>query len=487
MGKNFWIIFILSIIFLIEGEKEGFARQSTKDNISINSKPEGAEIYVEKVYKGKTPLTLYLQPYTPYHITANLSGYKDYEITTYVEPDETTSLEILLEKTQTGYLYITSIPPEASIYLNGNLIGNTPIRNYEFKEGNYTISAKKEGYTTIEKGIAVSGNGKLTFVNLSLTSIPLSIENRKALIESLKKGVESREVKVTVPPYLATSKTEKISSTGKKVLSPPLEQNLTEQIEKVVSPPVEKKDWLQQKEVLSVQTDVPALSKEVNIQVGRTKVDSLYKEKLPEKLPVPKKEEPVTPLGEVKKTPSEPEIIKIKEEVKPVVVSPKKQPVEIALVPKEIMVSPWLDVDIPVELPASSEKQIQPQKPTIEKPKTYVPVVESEVIATLAPKSSDKSAAEQAIKDVIGRLKYSEECGVQRYAPELIKETKKLIKLAKASMEEGNYPKAIEFASAAQKSCNEAIAKTDDKLKTYNRNPLSRLFDISVGVQPEKK
>jgi len=45
-----------------------------------------------------------------------------------------------IEITNSGYLYVNSNPMGLKVYLDGDSIGHTPIRNYLLKSGEYTVS-----------------------------------------------------------------------------------------------------------------------------------------------------------------------------------------------------------------------------------------------------------------------------------------------------------------------------------------------------------
>ncbi|MBQ0142325.1 MAG: PEGA domain-containing protein, partial [Prevotellaceae bacterium] len=63
-----------------------------------------------------------------------------------------------------GDLILNTNPQDATVLIDGNIIGQTPLSGYELKTGNYLLKIKKRGYTSIEKQIIVeSGKNNYDF------------------------------------------------------------------------------------------------------------------------------------------------------------------------------------------------------------------------------------------------------------------------------------------------------------------------------------
>lgn len=52
----------------------------------------------------------------------------------------------------------------AKVYVNGNLIGETPLQNYKLPEGNYTIRVEKDGYVVFSESVEVDKEEENTIV-----------------------------------------------------------------------------------------------------------------------------------------------------------------------------------------------------------------------------------------------------------------------------------------------------------------------------------
>ena len=110
--------------------------------LTVTSTPSGADIYVDNAWIGKTPLTSYevdtgVQREKQVTVGLVLSGYKNHVARLTLRGGQQTPLKVRLERfiPRTGTLTVTSTPSGASVYINGDLIGQTPLHNYEIDTG----------------------------------------------------------------------------------------------------------------------------------------------------------------------------------------------------------------------------------------------------------------------------------------------------------------------------------------------------------------
>ena len=103
-----------------EAENEPITKPELKDGVSINTAPEGASVYVDGDYAGRTPILLDVDEGN-YDIAIRMIGYypEIYEIT-YVE-GEYQVIDVTLTEI-TGYLYITAEPSDAEITIGGSSV-----------------------------------------------------------------------------------------------------------------------------------------------------------------------------------------------------------------------------------------------------------------------------------------------------------------------------------------------------------------------------
>ncbi|MFH1845507.1 MAG: PEGA domain-containing protein, partial [bacterium] len=94
----------------------------------------------------------------------------------------------------TGTFSITSTPDKASIWLNGQRIGQTPHRNHEITAGRYDIKLAKEGYRTTTKELIVEA-GTSTSLEVALNRFTADLQVKttpdgvEVVIDGQQKGV----------------------------------------------------------------------------------------------------------------------------------------------------------------------------------------------------------------------------------------------------------------------------------------------------------
>lgn len=98
-----------------------------------------------------------------YEVTVSANGYKPETKTITITENQTTEAKINLS--QTADYRFTSTPNSATIYVNNNEIGETPITK-TFTTGTYTIKATKPGYKDFEQQMHLSSSEPEVFVLL---------------------------------------------------------------------------------------------------------------------------------------------------------------------------------------------------------------------------------------------------------------------------------------------------------------------------------
>ena len=150
----------------------------TTGSLRVTSSPSGAEVYVDEIYRGYTPLTVGSLS-TGRH-AVHLSGYQDYtqnvDISTGSQSTVSVSLTPLYQPT-TGDILVSSVPDGAAIYLDGNYRGKTlhgnPFDITGVAPGTYTVTLLKSGYQDSSTTVVVAA-GQTSTVSVSLTpgSVP---------------------------------------------------------------------------------------------------------------------------------------------------------------------------------------------------------------------------------------------------------------------------------------------------------------------------
>ena len=137
------------------------------------STPSGASIYVNNVYKGLTPLNMTYNAST-YTLKLTKAGYSDYTTSATVYAGQTTVISRTLTTNQTnttnttGWIYVTSTPTSANVYVNNIYKGVTQL-NMAYAPGTYTLRLAKLGYIDYTTSVTVY-LGQTTNVNAALTA-----------------------------------------------------------------------------------------------------------------------------------------------------------------------------------------------------------------------------------------------------------------------------------------------------------------------------
>jgi len=126
--------------------------------LSLDSNPQGADVYINGKLYGKTPLNTNLNVGS-YKVEIKKDGYLPYSLTVQInenkEYKETIPLHPISVK---GILKVSCDPSGALIYLNDVIIGHTSI-NIELDPGYYKLKIEKEGYMTYLEDIKVEAGG----------------------------------------------------------------------------------------------------------------------------------------------------------------------------------------------------------------------------------------------------------------------------------------------------------------------------------------
>ena len=143
------------------------ALEKPKGTLSISSTPDGATVSVDGQNKGTTPLNLTLLPGS-YSVKVTKTGYKNYAKTVTVGADLTTKVNAVLERT-TGTLSVASTPTGATVYINNQNKGKTPLKLI-LSSGSYSVKITKDGYEDYTKTVTVTANSTTT-VNAALEEL----------------------------------------------------------------------------------------------------------------------------------------------------------------------------------------------------------------------------------------------------------------------------------------------------------------------------
>ncbi len=134
--------------------------------LSVFSLPSGATILLDGAVKGSTPRRISGIDPGVYCLVLAKEGYAPYERNVTVTAGKPTAVTATLVPAF-GSLRIQSAPTGASVLLNGDSAGFTPLVVKDLEPGECTVQVSKTGYETVNRtATVVAGQEKLLFVTL---------------------------------------------------------------------------------------------------------------------------------------------------------------------------------------------------------------------------------------------------------------------------------------------------------------------------------
>uniref|UniRef100_A0A7C2GFA1 PEGA domain-containing protein n=1 Tax=Thermus islandicus TaxID=540988 RepID=A0A7C2GFA1_9DEIN len=111
----------------------------------VDSRPSGAEVYLDGRLQGRTPLSLSVNP-GRHEVELRLPGYRSYRVTVNPKPgDRVQIFAQLVAEVQEGTLVVDSSPSGAEVYVDGRLQGRTPLR-MSLEAGRHEVRVAAPGY-----------------------------------------------------------------------------------------------------------------------------------------------------------------------------------------------------------------------------------------------------------------------------------------------------------------------------------------------------
>ena len=144
--------------------------------ISIISDPAGAEVTVNGIVRGVTPLEVKDVPKGRAAVTFKLDGFAEEVRELAMRAGDRQTLSIVLTPLP-GSLHLVSVPEGARFYLNEEARGQGPLAITGLKPGEYRVRAELAGYGTIEKTVAIRP-GEATREEFRLSNVMGRLEVR---------------------------------------------------------------------------------------------------------------------------------------------------------------------------------------------------------------------------------------------------------------------------------------------------------------------
>lgn len=213
------------------GRDFGEVQVQATGTLSITSVPAGATVFLDGRPVGQTPWKERVEAKT-YQVVIKKEGYAQHTGNAEVKPDAIQGYTATLQGLQ-GTLEITSSPKGATVFLDGEGIGTTPL-SQQVAAGNHTIMLELAGHGRWQSEVAVSPE-KVTKVSASLTeeSGSLRVTSDPAGARVLLDGVDigttpllvtevspgGHQVSVSAPGYAGAVQTATIAGQKETALN----------------------------------------------------------------------------------------------------------------------------------------------------------------------------------------------------------------------------------------------------------------------------
>ncbi len=148
--------------------------------LDITSEPADAEVWINSVKAGNTPLTDFNVRYGQASLEIKKQNYIPYKTNVELRPGQRFMIHALLNKYS---LSATSNPDNAYVLVNGQVMGTTPIKDIPIDQPDFTIEFAKNGFAGYKESISLTP-GQQAYVHASLYDLlNYNIKNRNSIWE----------------------------------------------------------------------------------------------------------------------------------------------------------------------------------------------------------------------------------------------------------------------------------------------------------------
>jgi hypothetical protein len=144
-----------------------------RGQLVVRSTPAGARVFVDGRARGRTPLTLASLDAGTYLVRVTLDGHAPVERRLAIDrsrPSQSLSLTLAASRpaagpvaraaTAAGSMQVESRPAGANVYLDGRLVGRTPIQLGDIRAGGHTVALELTGYRRWTSSVEVGAGAR---------------------------------------------------------------------------------------------------------------------------------------------------------------------------------------------------------------------------------------------------------------------------------------------------------------------------------------
>jgi len=152
---------------LTYGGEIAVGTQDQQMTIEIRSLPSGADIYLDRELKGKTPLQIPGVSFGPHGLLLKLEGHFDHSTTIQVKRDKKDPF--MYQLSRPAVLIVTSNVPQAEVFIDDIYYGRAPFEQ-QFQPGELRVRVSKSGYRDTSMAVNFAEGDRREF-KVELTSL----------------------------------------------------------------------------------------------------------------------------------------------------------------------------------------------------------------------------------------------------------------------------------------------------------------------------
>jgi hypothetical protein len=184
---------------------EKFSTGTATGTLNVNSVPAGAKVWLEKTYKGRTPLSIKGLAEGDYTLTFVKAGYALTKKTVFIGESKAVAVKVDMPSTAGG-LTVKSNPPGSEVYVDNAFYGKTPINIPKITPGTRKVVVKNGSRTW-------SGTVKIV-VGKTVTISPSLPSEKVAVAVKPTPAVKKTPTPVKTPVAVKTPEEDYIPPSG---------------------------------------------------------------------------------------------------------------------------------------------------------------------------------------------------------------------------------------------------------------------------------
>ena len=134
---------------------------SASGTLNIETDPADAEVFINGISRGKTPITIERIPEGSVNVDIKAAGFEPHTRQVSLAAGEVQKINLAM-KPLPGTILIVSIPSEARVYINDEFKGNTPYTFEKVPPGSYRVRVERPGCEPNARDVVVAKSSSLT-------------------------------------------------------------------------------------------------------------------------------------------------------------------------------------------------------------------------------------------------------------------------------------------------------------------------------------